>query len=275
MFDYSKFTTRNAKYISPEIQEKIRSTRLLIAGCGIGSSVAEVAVRTGFEKICLADGDRVELHNLNRQNFTALDVGLPKVTGLAKRLKSIRSDLHIQEYEGWIGTENVAAMVEKADLIIDTIDFLSLRAIVALHDECLRQKKPVLSALNVGWGAALLYFPPDTSYPFRRLFGLPEGEIGEDLSYVKYYEPVISKLAAHLDPAVVRDIAETFGQMLNGRPCPAPQLSVGTCMVGALTVTAAVRILTGTPLRSSPEIILTDFASVCNDSGIDLSNQDS
>jgi len=49
MFNYQEFTKRNEGYINIELQQKIKGTRLLIAGCGIGSTIAEEAIRIGFK----------------------------------------------------------------------------------------------------------------------------------------------------------------------------------------------------------------------------------
>ena len=81
-FSYDQFVLRNAGYIQPATQEKIRNTRLLIAGCGMGSSPAMCAARLGFEKFILVDGDTVDAHNLNRQFYEFADVGKPKVEAL-------------------------------------------------------------------------------------------------------------------------------------------------------------------------------------------------
>ena len=48
---YEALTCRNWGYIGPEEQALIRRSRLLIAGCVLGSVVAEVAVRIGFERL--------------------------------------------------------------------------------------------------------------------------------------------------------------------------------------------------------------------------------
>jgi hypothetical protein len=40
-FPYDTFTSRNAGYVTPELQERISTTRLLVAGCGVGSTIAE------------------------------------------------------------------------------------------------------------------------------------------------------------------------------------------------------------------------------------------
>jgi len=60
--------SRNRIYVTLEEQEKIKRYRILLGGAGIGSIIAECALRFGFENITIVDGDRVELSNLNRQN---------------------------------------------------------------------------------------------------------------------------------------------------------------------------------------------------------------
>ena len=156
---YHELTLRNTGYIADEVQEKVRATHLLIAGCGIGSSFAEAALRLGFENVTLADGDTVSAHNLNRQNFNAEDIGQSKVQALARRLRAINPAANVREFDAYLNPSNIVEMVAKADLIFDTIDFLDLVAIVALHDECRRQKKPAITALAVGWGAGCVVFP--------------------------------------------------------------------------------------------------------------------
>lgn len=52
---------RNRIYIPTLVQEKIKDVNILLAGCGIGSVIAECALRMGFENITLVDGDNVEL----------------------------------------------------------------------------------------------------------------------------------------------------------------------------------------------------------------------
>jgi tRNA A37 threonylcarbamoyladenosine dehydratase len=66
---------RNFLYISESNQEKIKNFRILIGGCGLGSVIAECALRLGFENLTVIDGDKVELSNLNRQNYTQKDIG--------------------------------------------------------------------------------------------------------------------------------------------------------------------------------------------------------
>ncbi len=73
--------SRNRIYISEKKQQQIKNFEILIGGCGIGSVIAECALRMGFEKISLVDGDKVEDSNLNRQNYTDEDILSVKLYG--------------------------------------------------------------------------------------------------------------------------------------------------------------------------------------------------
>ena len=65
--------TRNRFYIPEEDQQAIKPFRIILAGCGIGSNIAECLLRIGFENFTLIDGDTVEPTNLNRQNYLKSD----------------------------------------------------------------------------------------------------------------------------------------------------------------------------------------------------------
>ena len=107
--------TRNRIYLSKREQEKIASYRVLLAGAGIGSNIAEALLRIGFESITLVDGDVVEESNLNRQNYTEEDIGQPKVEALKRRLLKINPEAHIVAIDSFIDTENVRDIVVDHD----------------------------------------------------------------------------------------------------------------------------------------------------------------
>jgi len=271
MPSYRDLTIRNSGYVLDDVQERIRTTRLLVAGCGIGSSFAEAAMRLGFTHMTLADGDTVSATNLNRQNFTVDDIGKPKVEALARRLRSINPAAHIREFNANLTQENIAEKVAEADLVFDTIDFLDLAAIVALHDECRRQNKPAITALSIGWGAGCIYFPVGCEYSFRRVFGLQEEGSVAHMSYVKVFASVIKRLEDRLDPVVAKVISKALTVMEDGVPCPASQVSPGALSVGALGATLAVRIISGLHILPSPNLLIADMPTALTRQGIDLS----
>lgn len=269
MVPYQQFTLRNKGFISHATQEKIRNTRLLIAGCGIGSTVAETAARAGFQNFVLADADTISVHNLNRQNFVAADVGVGKVDALATRLRAINPNITIKKI-AWITRENVYEVVASADLILDTIDLLSIDPIIALHDTARKLQRPVISAVSAGWGGGAFYFPFDGDCTFRHLFGLPaEGSV-EGASYVKHFSVFLEKIADHVSPIVLSVLKDAMKVMEDGTPCPASHVSVGGATVAALAVTMTIRILNGDYVTPAPELILVDLDSACSKAGINI-----
>jgi hypothetical protein len=158
-FSYDQFVLRNAGYIQPATQEKIRNTRLLIAGCGMGSSPAMCAARLGFEKFILVDGDTVDAHNLNRQFYEFADVGKPKVEALKGQILRINPQAEVEAVQAFLDAGNTEAIVGKADIVFDTIDFVDLPAILRLHGAARARGADVFTALNVGFGALVWYFP--------------------------------------------------------------------------------------------------------------------
>lgn len=269
---YEKLFLRNEGYVSPQLQAKIRSTRILIAGCGIGSTIAEAAVRLGFEQLTLADGDSVELHNLNRQAYEGQDVGRLKAEALADRLRRINPDVSLITHTDWITSDNVVRLVQGVDLVFDTIDFLDIKTICDLHDEAHRQKKAVISAVSAGWGAAAVYFPAAESAccHFRKLFGLPVSGSVENASYVEHFAHFIDRIRTDLDPQVADAMAKALTVMEDGTPCPAPHVAAGSLAVASLAVTMAARLLNGKKVLQSPYMISANMGNICAEGGIDL-----
>lgn len=267
---YEQFTLRNIDYISNELQNKIHNTTILIAGCGIGSSFAEVAVRLGFENFILADGDIVNDHNLNRQCFSANDIGILKVKALSERLKAINPSVRVKEFTEYITEKNVTQIVKDADIVFDTIDFLDLTAIVGLHDECIKQRKHIISALAIGWGAGCIYFPPDSECTFRQIFSLPlEGPVNQ-FGYAETFSKVIDRLKKQLDPTVLHAVSKALLFMDDGKPCPASQVSPGAYAVGSLAGTLVVRILSGLPVLHAPNLMTIDMQRSLTSNALNL-----
>jgi molybdopterin/thiamine biosynthesis adenylyltransferase len=267
---YETLTSRNAGYVSENLQRQISTTRLLVAGCGIGSTIAETCLRLGFQHLTLVDHDRVEAHNLNRQNFTAQDVGTQKVDALAKRLRAINPSASIRAVDDWVTRDNAAELVDGVDIVFDTIDFLSLDGIVALHDAGLAQRKPIIAPLSAGWGAAAIYFPPDATCSFRTIFDLPaSGPVG-GMSYVGQFMRLIDRMEPELSADIVLALRKTLTRMDDGTPCPAPHVSVGSAAVGSLAATLAARVLRGDAITPAPRMIFLNMDRYCTTPGIDM-----
>lgn len=267
---YCERVRRNAGYVPDHVQERLAGLRVLVAGCGMGSALAEALVRLGVRRLRLVDGDVVEAHNLNRQDFIAADVGRPKVEALRARLLAIDPAAEVEARTELIGPDNADALVAGCDLVVDTIDFLSLAGVVALHDAARAAGVPVFSALNIGFGGGLAFFPADGPCTARALFGLPDQGPVDGFSYAACYAALVRRIGGHLDPEVAQVMAGALQVMADGRPCPAPQVVGGSWAMAALACTALVRLLAGRPLPAAPRLILLSLGDCIAEGGIDL-----
>ena len=251
---YAELTSRNSGFISADLQHSIRSTRLLIAGCGLGGVIAEVAVRTGFTQLCLVDGDRVESHNLNRQIFHAQDIGQFKVDGLASRLRAINPEVSVKAVPLMLDGHNAADLVATADLVVDSIDFRDPAAIGELHQHARRQGKPVLAPLAVGWGGAAFVFRPD-GVSLADLLDLAGPEPVDVPTYVEAFARLMNRYAAAFPGYALRVLQRVLEEK---EICPFSQLGPGTYAAASLSVLLAVRMLAKESVPSAPEMILVD-----------------
>ena len=110
---------RNRLYVSEEEQARMKHTPILISGAGVGSIIAECALRFGFESLTIVDGDIVEESNLNRQNYTTDDLGRPKAEALCKRLSKINPNAKIEYINNFVNKENVASIIAKHEIAIN------------------------------------------------------------------------------------------------------------------------------------------------------------
>lgn len=260
-FNYEAFVTRNAGYVSSDTQARIRSCRLLVAGCGLGASTAIAATRMGFRNFVLVDGDTVDAHNLNRQFYDFADIGVAKVEALKTHIHRINPEASVDAVCANLDKGNVADLVSKVDVVFDTIDFLDLEAILSLHSTAQKLDKPVFTALSIGFGAGVLYFPPDSpsSLPEIIAADVRAAQSAGDASYSAVFGRIMSRIGAHLDAQVVEQVGKALTIMEDGRPCPASQISVGSFTVAALAVAMIHDHLAGMPLPESPLMVTHSF----------------
>lgn len=150
-FNDEKYS-RNRLYISQEEQALLAQCRLVLGGAGLGSIIAECALRLGIENICIIDGDIVELSNLNRQNYKKKDIGCYKSEVLYNRLKEINPDAHITYSTDFLTENNIPTYLSEASVAINALDFTSD---VPFHfdDFCVEHNITVLHPYNLGWAA--------------------------------------------------------------------------------------------------------------------------
>jgi len=148
--------------LGPEGQARLRSARVLVVGVGaLGSSLAEMMARAGVGELTIVDRDFVEESNLHRQSlFEEADAaaGLPKAVAAEAKLRRINSEVAVRGLVADVATDNVAALVEAADLVLDGTDNFETRFL--LNDACLSLRVPWIYGACVGsYGLALAVRP--------------------------------------------------------------------------------------------------------------------
>lgn len=107
----------------PGVTERLARACVGVAGCGgLGSNAAIALARAGVGSLILADFDKVELSNLNRQQFTQADVGTVKVEALARYLLAVHPALMVETHACRVTAQNAAALFGRADLLLEAFD---------------------------------------------------------------------------------------------------------------------------------------------------------
>lgn len=245
--------SRNRLYLFDEEQKLIKNTRIFLGGAGIGSIIAECALRFGFENITIVDGDAVELSNLNRQNYEEQDLGEFKAKSLAKRLLRINPNAKIDHHCCFIDENNVKSLIAGHDIAVNALDFKS--DIPFLFDTiCQKMDIPVLHPFNFGWAGFLTVVKPD-SPQIRLLSETPQGFELKIAEYVIKYSTYWLSSKNWLE-----DIIDKYKQ--EEQMLPPPQLSIGSWIAAGLCVNVMYNIMTGKEIKVFPKFYLT---SVMND----------
>ena len=127
-------------------QKKISSARVLIIGMGgLGCPLSLYLCSLGIKKIGIADHDKVDFSNLNRQVlFNTKDVGKFKVVQAKKFLQRINKKIKIDTYKAKIIKNNIQNVLGRYDIICDCSDNFTTRYLI--NDFCLKNKKILISA---------------------------------------------------------------------------------------------------------------------------------
>lgn len=248
MLDYHQFTNRNIGLINESEQEKIKNTSILLAGCGVGSGIAECAIRTGFTKFVLMDGDTVDLSNLNRQIYYFDQVGQNKAEALKENLIKINPEADIQVIPEFLDPNKYLDQLKPTDIIIDAIDPEAPLAIIALHKYARMKNISVIIPLDVGFGARAIVLN-ENSYSYEQLIDVDHKENIFDYdqevimsSFIKYF--------LSISPVHVQEIVQ---DILTGKQEKYPQPSIAANTLAGLVGYLLVQISLNQTVKVAPE----------------------
>jgi len=130
-------------------QQRLSEARVLVVGAGgLGCPVVLYLAAAGVGQLRVADPDRVDLTNLQRQvAFAMVDLDRPKAEVLAARALAINPRIQVDAVTERLADERLDLAVADADLVIDASDNFATR--FAVNRSCVRHGRPLVSGAAI------------------------------------------------------------------------------------------------------------------------------
>jgi len=202
--------------IGIEGQQRLLDSRVLIIGLGgLGSPVALYLAAAGIGRLCLVDGDHVDLSNLQRQivHGTA-NIGQSKVSSARDRLLDINPECHIDMHETVLDEKQLNIEIAAADLVLDCTDNFPTRFL--LNRLCHINKTPLVSGAAIRWeGQVSVFNYAEDSACYQCLYG--EGsDITETCSENGVVSPLVGIIGSMQALEAIKVLSQA-GETLAGR----------------------------------------------------------
>jgi adenylyltransferase/sulfurtransferase len=189
----------------------------VVGAGGLGCPAALYLAASGIGKLTLADPDKVDLTNLQRQILYRTDsVGTAKVEAARAALSALNPEVEIVPLAQRVDAKNLDSLVEESDVVLDCSDNFATRH--ALNRACVAARKPLVSGAAIRFDAQVAVFDlrkPDA--PCYACLYPEDGEVEEvQCSTMGVFAPLTGVVGALQAMEAVKLLAEA-GETLNGR----------------------------------------------------------
>jgi len=254
---YEELTVRNKLFIPERTQRRLSELRLSLLGCGLSSQIATLAARTGVQRFVIADGDRIERSNFNRQAFDADGIRANKAVQTAGSILKINPQASAQVMPRNVTLGTVGHLVESSDVLVCTVDVGPVY--YRILEEVQAKGKVGIFPMNVGFGS-LMFVGSRESGDFEDVFGLPLP--GDDM---EFYLRLYLLLEKDLPPYLADIGRAASGDLQLLKPSP-PQLGIACYLTAAMVMTIIIKLVEGEAVPQLPHPIRLDLREVL-DSG--------
>lgn len=257
MFDFTEeqFERYSRHIILPEVggkgQAKLLKAKVFCLGAGgLGSPALFYLAAAGVGTIGVADGDLVELSNLQRQiiHFTP-DVDRPKVESAAEKIRALNPDVKVITYRERLTANNIREIIREYDILLDGSDNFPTRYL--MNDAAFFEKKTLISGSMFRFDGQLTTFKPHEGYHCYRCI---------------YPEPPPPGLVPSCQEAgVLGALAGTIG-VLQATEAIKEILGIGESLAGQLLIFDALRMsFRKVKVRKDPDCPLCSERAVIKD----------
>ncbi len=235
-FGYDEAFSRNLGWLSRWDQQLLRDKRVAIAGMGgVGGAHLLTLARLGIGRFHIADFDRFELGNFNRQvGATMSTIGRSKVRAMEAMARDINPTLDLVSFEEGVHAECLDAFLDGVDLFVDGLDIYAIEVRRTLFARCRELGIPAITAAPVGFGTGYVVFDPE---------GMSFDEYADQAKSEGLDRTINLLTAAAPKPMALRYLSEPeFADLRGGR---GPSTPVGVQLCAGVVGAAAVKILLG------------------------------
>ena len=198
-------------------QESLLRASVLVVGLGgLGCPAALYLAAAGVGRLLLADGDVVEVGNLQRQIAHGdADIGRNKASSAAAAIAALNPEIAVEVIPEQLDESSMAPLLGRADLVVDATDNYPAR--FALNRVCIGAGVPLVSAAAVGSEGQLSVFDPARGGPcYRCLYPDTSGLTALSCSQSGVLAPLVGVMGS-LQAMEVLKILAGFGEPLRGR----------------------------------------------------------
>ena len=162
-------------FVLPEIgvsgQIRLQQAKVLVIGAGaLGSAALMYLAAAGVGTIGVADYDKVELSNLQRQIIHRTDrVGTGKTASAKKTILEINPDIDVVLHPIKLTADNIQEIISPYDFIIDGTDRFESKFLI--NDACVLSRKPYVHAGVVRFEGQAMTYVPEKGPCLRCLLG--------------------------------------------------------------------------------------------------------
>lgn len=200
-----------------EGQERIAAASVLVVGAGgLGCPAALYLGASGVGRLVVADGDVVELTNLQRQIGHAHNsIGENKAVSLARSVRAINPEIEVVAIESRLHGAALSEAVRRADIVVDASDNFATRH--AINRACFESGKPLVSGSALGFSGQLAVFDPkQASSPCYHCLFPDQDDDAPSCSEAGILSPLVGVIGAAQAMETLKWLAQS-GQTLTGR----------------------------------------------------------
>lgn len=197
-----------AARVGNNLQNKLSESTVAICGLGgLGSNIAIALARAGIGRLILIDFDKVDITNLNRQQYKASQIGTYKAEALQKNIKEISPYIELESHICRLDESNYTEFLSDVDIICEAFDKAEEKSkLVNFVLEKMPEKYVVAASGMAGIGSPNEIITRRITNKFY-LCGDGKSEVQDNNSL---FSARVMLCSAHQAQTVLRIIAEKF-----------------------------------------------------------------